>query len=616
VDDKGRVIMAHPVVKSDWPADWEEQFVNRTNASLQAADIRTGKYGGTFFENEKSSYPNALIGLLKGQQKEALAFLQQEDDAAWSKELTMGVDWFPAFTLRTQTRKYFQFGGLLDADYRRRMFESAKVWSQEDPLGRKNPFWLSPEQRKAKGMTGEGWTPEFHNSWVDVRGTDNLRAMREQAIFLMAEETGNKPVAAAAKKRIREYAAALYSSGMPEWDSPNYLNHALTGWMPLYEFAKDPEAKALAKAILDFVSTSAAIKYFRGSWAGPGIRDYGNVGPHAGAAGEFWHYFGLYEKPAERPYRDFVHVLCSSYRPPAAVVELARRNFKRPAEMLASKPSYTGWQQPGGEKAPTYFETTWIGHHSQLGSLPGGHHDSPGMNLNGFRLLAESSRRGADTMIVFTSLNWNHSHSTATSGGDQIAQCRGNLIWMNAKPETRFHFFLPKSSVISGGADRVFIRLEKTWVALHLVRARVVGVNAEATAKACGAKKPEEPALFPDDHVWTVEGTGEGPCGFALEIGEHATQPDFDAFCREVAEKSAISLNPTNEVHFTARSGDRVGLRLMENALPVVFRDGLEHDWKTHWPQWSGSGSPVQMGWKSGELKVTAGGREFSTRLP
>lgn len=194
-------------------------------------------------------------------------------------------------------------------------------------------------------MGGEGWTPEYHNSWVDVRGTDNLRAMREQAIYLMAMETGNRAAAEASLSRIRAYATALYQTGMPEWDSPNYLNHALTAWLPLYDFAEDRAVRALAKALLDHICTAAAIKYYRGSWAGPGIRDYGNIGPHAGAAGEFWHYFGGLAEPAREPYRDFVHVMASAYRPPAAVVAVARRDFPRPAEIFAAKPSYTGWQQ-------------------------------------------------------------------------------------------------------------------------------------------------------------------------------------------------------------------------------------------------------------------------------
>jgi hypothetical protein len=291
VDDQGRVrIRAREIpteLRNAWPPEWEDEFIERTNQSLRASDVKPGKYGGTFFENEKASYPAAFIGLLKGQRNEALKFLQQEDDAAWSKKLTMGVDWFPSFTLRGQTRKYFFFGELLHPEYRQRMRESAKIWTAEDPLRRPNEFWIPPEQRKARRMGAEGWTPEHHNSWVDVRGTDNLRAMREQAIFLMAEETGNTATAAAAKQRIREYVTALYTTGMPEWDSANYLSHGLTGWLPLYDFAKDREARALAKAALDFVCASAAVKYYRGCWAGPNIRDYGNIGALPDPRGSF-----------------------------------------------------------------------------------------------------------------------------------------------------------------------------------------------------------------------------------------------------------------------------------------------------------------------------------------
>ena len=254
-DSKGRVIVRPLPVeekfRNPWSAVWEDAFWDRANASLRASDIAPGKYGGTYFENEKASYPNAFIGFLKGQRAEALKFLQQDDSEPWSRKLTLGVDWFPSFTIKSQTRKYFFFGQYLDPAYRQRMFDSAKIWTEQDPLRRPNPFWLTPEQRKAKGMTGEGWTPEFHNSWVDVRSTDNLRAMRECAVYLMAEETGNTAVAQLYRERIRAYVTALYTTGMGEWDSANYLSHALTGNLQLYDFARDPEVKLLAKAHLD-----------------------------------------------------------------------------------------------------------------------------------------------------------------------------------------------------------------------------------------------------------------------------------------------------------------------------------------------------------------------------
>ena len=611
-DARGRILIhalpVAPEFRNAWPADWEEAFVDRVNASLAASDIRPGKYGGTFFENEKASYPQAFIGFVKGQRKEALRFLQQDDDAAWSKQLTLGVDWFPCFTIRGQVRKYFFFGQYLEPAYRRRMFDSARLWTEVDPLRRPNPFWKSPDQRP---RTGEGWTPEYHNSWVDVRSTDNLRAMREVAVYLMAEETGNVATARLYKERLRAYVTALYQTGMGEWDSANYLSHGLTAYLQLYDFARDPEAKMLAKACLDWTCTAAAVKYYRGAWAGPNIRDYGNIGTHEGASGEFWHYFGDWEQPAAKPYRDFIHLATSAYRPPAAVVAMARKEFPRPVEILASKPSYDGWTKPGGETAPAYHETTWFGRHTQLGSLPQGHVDRPGMNLNGFRLLAENERRGVDTLIVFTSLDFNHSHASATNGGDRIAQRRNALLWLNHRPGTDFYFFLPKDAPVTTAADLTFIRLPRTWLALRWIRTDSFGLDAEATAKVCAGKKP-----FPEDHVWRAR-SGAGLGGFALEVGEPETYGDFAAFRAAVLARSRLDLSllPQGEARFQSADGAQVGLRVTADGRSQTFRDGQPHDWRSHVDQWAGAGSPVTLGWKQGILKVQAGGHLFEGRF-
>jgi hypothetical protein len=55
-----------------------------------------------------------------------------------------------------------------------------------------------------------------------------------------------------------------------------------------------------------------------------------------------------------------------------------------------------------------------------------------------------------------------------------------------------------------------------------------------------------------------------------------------------------------------------VGLRLAKEGRPTVWRNGTEHDWKQHWNLWAGeAAAPIKLGWKQGELRVQAGGREF-----
>lgn len=84
--------------------------------------------------------------------------------------------------------------------------------------------------------------------------------MREVAIYLMAEETGNELTRKIFKERLRITAKNFLTLGNGEWDSPAYLAHTATAYVNLYDFAKDEEVRLLAKGILDFIMTSAAIK--------------------------------------------------------------------------------------------------------------------------------------------------------------------------------------------------------------------------------------------------------------------------------------------------------------------------------------------------------------------
>ncbi|MEH2031856.1 MAG: hypothetical protein V7K67_19750 [Nostoc sp.] len=572
----------------------EAEFQQRSQAAI--TQLAGKHYGNTAFENEKRSYPRAMIDILAGNREQAIAFLQSEDADADRNAHTLGIDFYSGFTLKEQVRKYFYFGKYLDPKYRQRMKEAMGILTQKDPLTR-----TFPQPRKFWEQSTDNC-----NTWVDCRNTDNLRAMREVAVYLFAEETGNEETRKIYKERIRRNVRTLYQIGQGEWDSENYLGHAVTTYVNLYDFAQDREVKSLAKSALDWFFTSGALKYWRGGFGGPSKRDYnlGNCVWCSLATHELGLYFDDSPLPDPKPDSDEVHLFTSSYRPPIAVVALARKQFKKPVELLNSKPTYENWK-PGGDKAPQFHETLYFGNSFQLGTLAQG----SGGDWNGFKLMAFNQKRGVDYFIVSTGTDPTQI-STSSIGGDNIAQYRNLLIWLNDKPKAPFQFFLPKSAKLETHNGVTFIRYEKTWLALTPINLLLEGINTTATQKIH--------SRYPDDQILTAVGTGKTVAGFALEVGEQETYGSWEQFQQSIVNKSLLNLKQVNRgvVEYQGVFG-QVKLQYQGSGLPKVWRNGHYHDWQKHFAVYQstdGNKIPIDQGWKEGKLRVEAGGYQFQNQ--
>lgn len=596
-----------------WPAEWEREYQQRVRHVLDV--WKTKKHGGTTFgESEKALYPSAMFLLLNGRTNEALKSLQEEDNQAKVDHAhTLGIDFYWCFTLKGQVRKYFYFGHALDPTYRQRMFDAAKIWTEQDPLRREHP-------RHGRGDPTKGaWGPENKGSWVDVRNTDNLRAMRDVAVYLFAEETGNEPTRQLYKRKLAEYVQTLHHVGMSEWDSPNYHNHGLSTYINLHDFARDPEMKALAKAALDWMFAVAALKYRHGGMGGPNSRDYGG---HAvfeqGASHVLWLYFGGTPQPSPDPERDLVHHITSGYRPPRAVVELARKNFAKPVELLATHPPYKNWK-PGDTTAPEFFETQFIGETFQLGTCTSS--STGGLwNINAFTLVADNSRRGVDFFYANTESATGHSWKRP---GDQVAQFRNAALWLRpAKTAKEFHFQLPRTAKTEFTDGVWFVALEKTWLALRPIA--LTEPKEKPWAELAAPPKGNEPAKLPrgadTERIFTATTTGDSYAGFALEVGE-APRGSFDEFKRAVLAKSRVDVAQLKDgaVSLTASDGARLKLtHHAKNELPIVERNGEPVDW-SKWRTCYSAGSvgtaPIHQSWLGGELRVSAGGWAFVSRV-
>jgi hypothetical protein len=386
------------------------------------------RYGSINYEYEKSSYPLAMADILFGEKEQALAFLQQLDPQA---NETLEVDLHSSFTLKAQTRKYFHFGDQLDPLYRARMKAAMRELTETDPLTRQaqppRKFWQNSQ--------------DDCDTLIDCRNTDNLRAMRDTSIYLMAEETGNEATRQQYKQYLQRYVSTLLDIGMGEWDSPTYHGHTTSAYLNLYDFAQDPEVKAMAKTALDWLFTQAAYKYWRGDWNGPAKRLYGTS-----AAAFFWLYFGD-ALPPEELERDWVYAITSTYRPPQSALKIASHRWNQPFELQRTHPHYENWKPE--LYGPAFHETLYVSHTYQLGSLAEG----TGGDWSGFSLRVQSALATTDIAIQATD-------------PQSIAQYHNLMVWLG---EDTPKIDLPCQLIENYRTLRrkiTFAACEQTWIAL------------------------------------------------------------------------------------------------------------------------------------------------------
>ncbi|MBW4523182.1 MAG: hypothetical protein KME16_26380 [Scytolyngbya sp. HA4215-MV1] len=595
-----------PRYRNPWTSALEKSFQQRSTEAIRY--YATSEYGNTTGENEKRSYPKAMLSFLAGHRDSAIAFLQREDDDVQDHRHTLGIDYYYAFTLKGQIRKYFLLSSALDPQYRQRMYDGAKLWTAKDPYDRPHPLYGNGDGQ------GKDWSIRKRGGWVDKRNTDNLRAMRETSVYLMAEETGNETVRRLYKQKLQRYVWALYHIGMGEWDSSNYQAHTFTAYLNLYDFAKDPEVKFLAKAALDWLSASAAVKYYRGGFGGPNKRDAidGNVVYGANAARFFSLYFGDVPIPDPKPDVDSLYAITSTYRPPQAVVALARKQFPRPVEVLSTKPIYENWKR-GGDDQPAYWETTFFGRSYQMGSIVSAFSDG---DVAPFKLMASNAQRGVDFFVANTSKDW---VQAGKHPGDQVGQFRNLLVWLCSASDRPFFFQLPKtvksetrncasSAKVDSRSPCVwFFQLENTWLAVYPIN---LGTYTPVTI-------PEKryADLYRDEATLQVKPQGNGYAGFALEVGE-ATEGSYQAFQQAIEARSRLNLEAIakSTVELTGNRGDRLNLtHYAKTDLPIVFRNGIRRDWRKTFDLYQpvDTAAPISLGWKQGKLKVQAGGMQF-----
>ena len=598
-----------------WPADWEREFQERAKRILKNQcdeQKATGLGGRTYFENEKRAYGYLMSHVVAGDRETALKELQKQDAQAdsWHKH-TLGIDYFACFTLKHQMRKYFYFGDQLDPAYKKRMFDGGKIWTEKDPLRRPHHSFMKE--------TG-GWGPDQKNSWVDVRNTENLFLMRVTSVYLMAEETGNKATTKLYKDLLLNYAKSLYRVGVGEWDSENYHGHSIAPLLNLYDFAKDPDVKLAAKACLDYCFAAGAVKYFHGAFNGPTKRDYNHPQPFGGsAASMLWVYFGDNPRDNHNFESDEIHAITSRYRPPVAVMHLARKNFERPVELLACKPNYNASTGNDYTSPPEQLETQYIGRTFQMGSLITG--TPPKSDINGFKIVLADEKEGAFAIQCVPGADPLFPGSPRYEAGkvsapNRVAQNRNTAIWLVESGESPWLWVVPKSVIVEQSREITFLRFKHTWIALHPININSPYLSVELINQLTAPDKDKKPSPWLNHQVLTSKGKGGKYCGFAVEIGEAPVFKDYATFRLAVIDRSRTDMSELANGIAGFNSAEGKSVKLKFGPETVVWRDGKLHDQLEHakylYHEVGRDKGLIEQSWLGGRLTVRAGETTFT----
>ena len=211
---------------------------------------------------------------------------------------------------------------------------------------------------------------DSYNSWT-AEGTENHINMSRCSGYLYAQLTLNNPNFPDAFVKlksmedwIRKWSKTVYERGNGEWNSSSYGAYNISPWINLYDFAKDPNIKAIAKAVCDFYACEFAVNY---SWGTIGNAEMRGGGvPHANGSSTniySWLWFGENSQilPSEggTEYIQSIHAITSSYRPPEIACQIARKkNITLPEYIEMSRPSYL-YETPSFVKMKMYIDSSF-----------------------------------------------------------------------------------------------------------------------------------------------------------------------------------------------------------------------------------------------------------------
>lgn len=434
-------------------------------------------------------------------------------------------------------------------------------------------------------------------------GTENHKVMWRSSAWVYAmyfpqDALISQVPAAEVQKLSVAYFTDFYEkilhSGNGEYDSEIYYPHSIEGLLNIYDFAKDQSAKAWAKAILDYLLATIAIKSYDGALAGAQKRGSNqmNSGGELNKMFHFW--FGSTDEDPE--HLASIHQITSTYRPSKYIWDLFHKSFYTPFEMKVTRPSYH-------MDSPNHAQEYFYGSKSfGLGSVYLTELDNPNQQVQ-WSLTIKSSG-GPETIggtqpyhrspgghspytqtmqyknvILVAAANTNQTGGLAESQYMSRISLGKNLLadlpfppmedtlamkawFQKAKQQEATWLFLPKDlRSISEREGKIFIETENAYLAVSPFDADHYWMESkEHQTFPKGSLK-----ILEDYRVLVVEGAFSG---YALEVVERDEFISFIQFQDEIFQTTALEVNASlGRVTYSSLNSDIMEMRYNSSGL-------------------------------------------------
>jgi hypothetical protein len=327
----------------------------------------------------------------------------------------------------------------------------------------------------------------------------------------------------------------------------------------IYDFSKDPEARLLAKAALDWYLAGYALKYTDGVYCAPNQRGYapGPVEKIADETGYLW--WGSRAKITPEDLsnaRYTLHAITSAYRPNKVLTNIAKKNLPElPVEQRNTKPNY--WH--GLNRKPTpgvYHESVYLSGHYTMGSLWNG----TGGQMSRFQIVASTDKGG----VPFTG-GHPSGYKYKDGGGkyDRTAQVGPVHVLLSriaddAKLDYVF-FTLPKeASEPRKSGDWWIITAGKTYLALQPLTDKVEIAKTDLSPKQVKRNqarvKEGRPPRYERKDILKLRGPATG---WVLVTGDASTYDSLEVFKTSLKERKVDVSGWPDEGHVSFVTPDK-----------------------------------------------------------